>query len=518
MTDQIKKCVCGCEEFGDSMSIKKCRKCGAIVQNVDFTKEEMLSWYETEYNSKIQKKEGREMYSERYSHDLAVANVRLDKYKLSGRVLDVGCGNGAFVDACRARGLQAEGTVLEHNESEELKFYQGELSSIGFPTGSFDVVCYHDVLEHVQDPIAELKEARRILKIGGRLIVDFPRFYAPEGQHHWRPIQHLWMLTPDQLVKTIQDAGFTVSETTNPIPSKVVVDCISTREYGPKVLLIPGMGDIYWVAVKIHQWAKEKLPRVYIWNFDKRPRSDDYVPRIPFFDFAGYHEGSTKDLPDFDEGYFRDKTWWNDTLGFDHIVMYNGVLRQGKRMEDTDLHLTCDWNVPIFESLEDKKSKKEFKEKYGRYVVGYFSDFGMFKSWAKEWSNEVIADIVRRISKELNAKVLLTGCKWDKDVNNAVQALAPECTENICGQTSTAEILALMRGSVGVFGYCGGNTIQSAGFGIPTGMVWNHYFKDDGFFRTCIAPDAKYALCVQRDMTPTECVDKFLALYKDKNE
>jgi SAM-dependent methyltransferase len=480
----------------------------------------MIDWYANEYNTHYQNSIGRDSYASRYKHDLAVANVRLDKYKLSGRVLDVGCGNGAFVDACRARGLDAEGTIL--GDGDEYQYYKGELSSIHFPTGHFDVVCYHDVLEHVQDPIAELKEARRILKIGGRLIVDFPRFWAPEGQHHWRPIEHLWMLTPEQLANTLKEAGFDISEVQNPIQgvqSKVLVDATSTRKPGPTILVPPGMGDIYWIWVKIAKWAKENIPRVYVWNFDKRPRSEEYVRRIPCFEFGGHYNGSHKDFPQFDEGYHRDGTWWKDKLGFDYIVMYNGTLRQGKRMEDVDHQHPCDWDVELFESLEEKRATRDYKQKYGRYVVAYFSNFVMFKSWQKEWSNNVVADIVRSISKRLNAKVVLIGCDWDKDVPRAVHEMTKDVSINLCGQTDTAHMLALLRGSVGCFGYCGGNTIQAAGMGIPTAIVWNHYFPATKFYETCVSPKAKYALCVQRDMTPTECVDKFLALYKkDKNE
>src|SRR5690606_25859798 len=132
----------------------------------------------------------------------------------------------------------------------------------------------------------ELLEAHRILKPGGRLIVDFPRFWVPEGRHHWWPVQHLWMLDAEQLVELLERVGFTVASVEDPIsglPSRIRVEAVKPEAARARLLLLPGIGDIYWVAVKLAGWSAAYRPQVAIWNFDGRPRSLEYVRRIPFF-------------------------------------------------------------------------------------------------------------------------------------------------------------------------------------------------------------------------------------------
>ena len=69
-----------------------------------------------------------------------------------------------------------------------------------------------------------------------------------------------------------------------------------------KILTIPGIGDIHWVMLKLESWIAKncpgEIPEVHVWNFDGRPRSEDFVKRIPFVKFGGYF--NTK-IEDFEE-------------------------------------------------------------------------------------------------------------------------------------------------------------------------------------------------------------------------
>ena len=102
---------------------------------------------------------------------------RLERLLRGRRLLDVGCSYGAFLDAARERGWEVSGVELSVKGSEyarrhrALEVFTGTLEHAGFPAGSFDAVSLWDVIEHLDRPLDLLREARRILRPGGVLLV-----------------------------------------------------------------------------------------------------------------------------------------------------------------------------------------------------------------------------------------------------------------------------------------------------------------------------------------------------------
>ena len=97
-----------------------------------------------------------------------------------GRLLDVGCGSGLFLSRMRDLGWDVIGVELDPKavrvaqEEYGLNVQQRNLHDAGFPDNSFDVVTLSHVIEHVADPVELLKECRRVLKPGGKLVVTTP--------------------------------------------------------------------------------------------------------------------------------------------------------------------------------------------------------------------------------------------------------------------------------------------------------------------------------------------------------
>lgn len=97
-------------------------------------------------------------------------------YGAGARVLDVGCGAG-FLSNHLARegfdvtGLDASQASLDvarrHDVSGKANYLLGDAASLPFASGSFDVVCAMDFLEHVEDPLAVVAEIARVLKPNG---------------------------------------------------------------------------------------------------------------------------------------------------------------------------------------------------------------------------------------------------------------------------------------------------------------------------------------------------------------
>ena len=109
------------------------------------------------------------------------AGYLLPRLKASARVLDVGCGPGTITADLATRvpdgevvGIDAAADVLDLARAEagrrgqaNVRFEVGDVYKLGFEDGTFDVVHAHQVLQHLSDPAAALREMRRVCRPGG---------------------------------------------------------------------------------------------------------------------------------------------------------------------------------------------------------------------------------------------------------------------------------------------------------------------------------------------------------------
>jgi len=97
----------------------------------------------------------------------------------AGRILDVGCGLGHLLSGVSAE-WERHGVEISEYAAERAAAHgaivNGDLQSACYPDHWFDVVTLYHVIEHMEDPVAELREIRRVLKPGGWLIAGTPNF------------------------------------------------------------------------------------------------------------------------------------------------------------------------------------------------------------------------------------------------------------------------------------------------------------------------------------------------------
>jgi SAM-dependent methyltransferase len=97
------------------------------------------------------------------------------------KILDVGCGTGANLEMLsqfgRAEGVDVSAEALEFCRERGLRqVKQGAAEALPYEKDSFDLVTGLDVVEHLDDDVAGLKEMRRVLRPGGEVVLFVPAF------------------------------------------------------------------------------------------------------------------------------------------------------------------------------------------------------------------------------------------------------------------------------------------------------------------------------------------------------
>lgn len=196
--------------------------------------------------------------AESYRHYFAHKLDDLGKQKGEGRLLDVGCGAGLFLDAARERGYQAAGVDLSPvpaayaRDELGLDVTVGSLYSYGAPAGSFDAVTIFQTIEHDPEPAALSAELYRIMAPGGVLMVTTPAadgFVAKVMGKRWfgyRNVEHITFFTRRSLAFALERAGFEIVwlnvEHGKQLTMKYVLNRLINYYYDHRRLIRSGLG------------------------------------------------------------------------------------------------------------------------------------------------------------------------------------------------------------------------------------------------------------------------------------
>ena len=130
------------------------------------------------------------------------------------RILDAGCGTGANLKTLAAYG-RAEGVDISEQAVEFCRergldsVKLGAVEDLPYPDSSFDLVTALDVIEHLDDDVAGLREIRRVLSRDGRVLLFVPAFMFLWGVQD-DVSNHRRRYTLSSLVKAVEDSGFSV--------------------------------------------------------------------------------------------------------------------------------------------------------------------------------------------------------------------------------------------------------------------------------------------------------------------
>jgi SAM-dependent methyltransferase len=130
------------------------------------------------------------------------------------KILDVGCGTGANLKMLAAYGT-AEGVDIS---SQAVDFCRergldsvklGAVEDLPYENGSFELVTALDVVEHLDDDVAGLREMRRVLRRDGRLLLFVPAFMFLWGVQD-DVSNHRRRYTLPRLLSAVEAAGFSI--------------------------------------------------------------------------------------------------------------------------------------------------------------------------------------------------------------------------------------------------------------------------------------------------------------------
>jgi 2-polyprenyl-3-methyl-5-hydroxy-6-metoxy-1,4-benzoquinol methylase len=204
-------------------AVVQCQDCGLCFTNPRPTPASLEQFYPTEYRP--HKLRPRTRDSSWRSRLLMLRGLRQRDtigWHGEGRLLDFGCGGGAYLDRMHRRGWRVTGLDTSVNAVEAVRKRLGLPALIGtlphpeLRPASFDVITMRHSLEHVHSPLEVLRSARRLLAPGGKLVVAVPNIDSLAFRwfgHAWFGLdlpRHLTHFTPLTLQVMLQRVGFRV--------------------------------------------------------------------------------------------------------------------------------------------------------------------------------------------------------------------------------------------------------------------------------------------------------------------
>ena len=159
------------QRFNKTFDVYLCEKCMVGVTIPSPSPEDIAELYATgSYRAS-----GGKRFNPLVEYLIYVSRIlrkrRIQKYIKQGRILDIGCSRGLFLEIMRRDGWDVTG--VEHNKETALHVFETygikvltETSIRTLPDKSFDVITLNHVLEHIYRPAELIKECRRLLRKG----------------------------------------------------------------------------------------------------------------------------------------------------------------------------------------------------------------------------------------------------------------------------------------------------------------------------------------------------------------
>jgi 2-polyprenyl-3-methyl-5-hydroxy-6-metoxy-1,4-benzoquinol methylase len=201
----------------DAADYHGCARCGLIYQSPLPTRASMVAYADAEYEAGAYREyvAARAMKIRHFEDRIDQLQGRIPR----GRLLDVGCSCGYFMEVAASHGFDVRGVEFSKSAIAAAspgirdRIVHGSLEDLP-PAERFDVISAFDLIEHVPDPFAFLAQCRERLGPSGMLALSTPdtgHVLRPLMRSRWpmlQPMQHLHLFSARALRHTLEAAGF----------------------------------------------------------------------------------------------------------------------------------------------------------------------------------------------------------------------------------------------------------------------------------------------------------------------
>lgn len=189
----------------------KCKTCGFVFAKKIPTHQELLEVYSyyarNDQISDITLKRYDELFT------------RFEKYRLNNNIIDIGAGDGQLISRAKLHKWNSYATEFDDQSVELCRqkgviVHKGKLDAANYEPGFFDVIFSIEVIEHINNPIEEIKNFHKILRKGGLVYVTTPNLNSISHtllKDKWNIFhypEHLCYYTPKTIEKLFTQAGF----------------------------------------------------------------------------------------------------------------------------------------------------------------------------------------------------------------------------------------------------------------------------------------------------------------------
>lgn len=282
-----------------------------------------------------------------------------------------------------------------------------------------------------------------------------------------------------------------------------------------RILVPPGIGDGYWVFVKLRAFLKARgitMPDVYVHDAAPSGRSAGFWQRVPFVRFMGSGNLSKKSRKRANLAYRPPGVAVQRNVeSFDYFLSFNGSLEAGRSLDQAMPNVPASWYEPLDRPGTIDALTAEYQARFGRYVACAFWDHGFYRRWLAEFSEEQVIASLRQFADEGITPVLM-GASWDKNGLGSRLAQTDQRFVDLVGGTDFDQLTALLEGAAGVFGFPAGNSILGPYFRTPTVLLWSEHFDRRMWSNVCPPPESPYKVLPTVGTTPDLAAETLLTM------